>query len=265
MRERLRGSDRRARAAQPIPIESEIRHPRDVFRSELGQSACSRAGNIKAVPARIAHAHVAEGDPISAYADEAALLQLPPARIQFCQTIEHDPLPRSPIVSKLDRSGLAHGACSGKSARIDLLARLAHAAFRDQSAHEPPRRDVETIIGRAAFLRRHAHLDVPPVRPAVGMFHFFRAALFDRDLRQPVAHLPIERRRRQRDVKRHAVILRRQRLQIGADLVRNIAGERGAVRSNNHQVHLAALHEVAARVVGNDGVRDAMFAQFPRR
>ena len=48
-------------------------------------------------------------------------------------------------------------------------------------------------------------------------------------------------------VEGHAVVARRQRLQVGADLVADVAGRRRAVGADDDHVDLAVLHEVAAR------------------
>ena len=59
--------------------------------------------------------------------------------------------------------------------------------------------------------------------------------------------------------------MRRQRLQIGADLVAHVAAPRHAVATHDDQVDLPVLHQVAAGVVGHHRVWHACLAQFPRR
>ena len=49
-------------------------------------------------------------------------------------------------------------------------------------------------------------------------------AFLDRDLRHPVGQRPVDGGGRHRDPERHVVVARRQRLQIGADLVGHVAG-----------------------------------------
>src|SRR5690606_18732626 len=54
-----------------------------------------------------------------------------------------------------------------------------------------------------------------------------------------------------------------ERLQVGADLVADIAGGRGAVGADDAEVHLAVLHEVAADVVGDYRMGHAVAAELP--
>ena len=68
----------------------------------------------------------------------------------------------------------------------------------------------------------------------------------------------------QRDVKRHAVVARGERLEVSADLVADIALRRGAVGADDAEIDQPVLHEMPARVVDDDGMRHAMLVQFPR-
>jgi len=54
-----------------------------------------------------------------------------------------------------------------------------------------------------------------------------------------------------------------QRFQIGADLVADVAGRRGAVAADEAEIDLAVLHQMAADIVGDDDVRHPVLAQFP--
>ncbi len=58
--------------------------------------------------------------------------------------------------------------------------------------------------------------------------------------------------------------MRRQRFQIGADLIGDIAVGGGAVGADDTQIDHPVLHQMAAGVVGDDGVRHAVLAEFPR-
>ena len=93
--------------------------------------------------------------------------------------------------------------------------------------------------------------------------HLGGVALLDGNLGHAVAHLPVEGGRGQRHVEGHAVVVRGQRLEIGADLVGHVAGVGRAVGAGDDQVDQAVLHEMAAHVVGDDRVRHAVLAQFP--
>jgi len=68
----------------------------------------------------------------------------------------------------------------------------------------------------------------------------------------------------QRDVERHAVVLRGKRFQIGADLVRHIAICRDAIGADDAQIDFAMLHQMAAGIVGDDGMRHTMRTQLER-
>ena len=58
--------------------------------------------------------------------------------------------------------------------------------------------------------------------------------------------------------------MRGERLQVGADLVAHIAVGGRAVGADEDNVNFAVLHQMAAGVVHNDGVRHAMVEQLPR-
>ena len=79
-----------------------------------------------------------------------------------------------------------------------------------------------------------------------------------------VAERPVDRAVGQRDVERHAVVARGERLQVGADLVADVAVRRDAVGARETHVDAARAHQVAAGVVRDHGVRDAVLAELPR-
>ena len=88
-------------------------------------------------------------------------------------------------------------------------------------------------------------------------------ALLDRNFGEPVTHRPIDRRRRQRHVERHAVVLGRERFEIGADLVANVAVRGDAVGPHDREVDHAVLHQMAAGIVADHRMRHAVLAQLP--
>ena len=103
-----------------------------------------------------------------------------------------------------------------------------------------------------------------PVRAApLHELHFVGVPLLDRDLLHAVAHRPVDGRGGQGDIEGHGVVLRRERLQIGADLVADVAIGGGAVRADDHHVDEAALHQVAAGVVDDERMGRAMVDEFP--
>jgi hypothetical protein len=46
----------------------------------------------------------------------------------------------------------------------------------------------------------------------------------------------------------------RKRFEVSTDLVANVAARGGAVGTDDHGIHLAVLHQVAARVINDDRV-----------
>ena len=91
------------------------------------------------------------------------------------------------------------------------------------------------------------------------------AALFDRDVTHAVGDAPVDGRRRQGDIERHAIVMRRERLEIGADLVAHVAGARRAVAADDDEIDQPVLHEMAAGVVGDDRMRNLFAQQFEGR
>src|SRR5688572_1375728 len=62
-----------------------------------------------------------------------------------------------------------------------LLIGLTDPTLRDKPGHQLPRGDIESKIGGGAGLGRHANLDLLAFVQAIGVVHFFRATLLDRD------------------------------------------------------------------------------------
>ena len=90
------------------------------------------------------------------------------------------------------------------------------------------------------------------------------AALLDGD-RAAVLEAPIDGRAGQRHEERHVVVARGERLEIGADLVGDVAGRGGAVGAHHAEIHALRLHEMAAGIVGDERMRHAMRARARRR
>ena len=53
-----------------------------------------------------------------------------------------------------------------------------------------------------------------------------------------------------------------QGLEVGADLVANIAAARGAVGADDHRIHLTVLHQMAAGVVDDHRMRHPLPPQL---
>ncbi len=120
-------------------------------------------------------------------------------------------------------------------------------------------------FGRRGAGRRQRHARDPAVLEAPDdMRHFAGVALLDLDFGEAVADRPVDRSVRRRDIERHAIGARRERLEIGADLVGGVAARGDPIGADDRQIDAPALHEMAAGVVGDDGVRHAVLAEFER-
>ena len=75
----------------------------------------------------------------------------------------------------------------------------------------------------------------------------------------------VERRARRGDEERDAVVGAGQRLEIGADLVGNVAVGGDAVGADDDGIDLAGAHEQAGSVVGDQRVRHTVLFQLPGR
>src|SRR5580692_2517306 len=139
----------------------------------------------------------------------------------------------------------------------------ADAALGDESGDEAGRGYVEGVVGGGTLRRRQADGEAPAVLgPAFDVGDLARVAALDRD-RRAALDLPVDRRRGQRDVERDVVVARRQRLQVGADLVRDVAAGRRAVGADNAEIDEALAHQLAAGIVDDDRMRDAVLAELP--
>ncbi len=143
-------------------------------------------------------------------------------------------------------------------------ARRDQATLGQQAGNEPRRRDIERIVRRDGAFRYDPYgLDPPVGGHSRQVRHLFGSAFFDRNLGDAVARRKIDRRRGQRDIERNAGVVRGKRFQVSPDLVADVALAGGAVDADDHEVHLAVLHQVAAGVVGDHRARHAVLLQFP--
>src|SRR5216683_7945427 len=123
----------------------------------------------------------------------------------------------------------------GEEAEQAFARGRADAALGNECGDEPRRGHIEGEIRRRAALWGEPHLDpLSGFGPAGDVGDLARVARFDRD-RRAVLDLPVDRRRRQRDIERYAIVVRCQRLQIGADLVGDIAARGRAVGAGDAQ------------------------------
>ena len=77
----------------------------------------------------------------------------------------------------------------GKKRPNAFLVCFANAALGDQTGHQLSRRHVEAVVRGGTFIWRNSDRDLLPITPAVGVFYFFRATLFDRNFLQSVAQV----------------------------------------------------------------------------
>src|SRR5262249_60423396 len=91
--------------------------------------------------------------------------------------------------------------------------------------------------------------------------HLVGIALLDGDL-PTRGQRPVDGRVWQRHIEGYAVVLGRERFQIGSDLVGGVTVGSHAVSANQHQVHQSLLHQVSARVVDNNGMWHAVGAEL---
>ena len=138
------------------------------------------------------------------------------------------------------------------------------AALGDQARHQPRRRDVEGVVGHRRALGNHPHGFDAPVGSAAGhVRHFVGAALLDRNLLDAVIDTKVDGGRRQCNIERHAIVVRGERLQVGADLVADIAIGGHPVGADDREIDHAVLHQMAAGVVRDHRMRHAVMAEFP--
>ena len=117
------------------------------------------------------------------------------------------------------------------------------------------RRHVEGKVGSGAAVGRELNgRDLARPRTARDVCDFSAVTFFDRRVAHAVVDCPINGGVGQTNIERHAVVMRGERLQVGADLVAYIAGRRGAVGADDAEVDSAVLHAVATRVVNDDRV-----------
>ena len=115
---------------------------------------------------------------------------------------------------------------------------------------QPARRDVEGGVVDRRRRRRCALLRPSALRSGSA---------------SPESKREVERRARCRDVERDAVVRRRDRDAVGADLVGRVAVARDAVGADDDRAHRFALHRDRGRAVDDQRAGHAGFAQLEHR
>src|SRR6516225_12076939 len=137
------------------------------------------------------------------------------------------------------------------------------AALGNQPGHQPRRGYVEGVVSSRAVLWREPHGDAPPVvAPTLDMCDLAAVASLDRDL-GTVLDLPVDGRRGERHIERDVVVAGRQRLCIGADLVRDIAARGGTVGADNAQINEPFAHDVTGGVVDDHRMWNTVLRELP--
>src|SRR6476620_5904018 len=151
-----------------------------------------------------------------------------------------------------------------KSPGERLPVRHYNPALRNETAHQSRRRDVESIIRHRRAVRYDAHRFNATVGGAArhGRYLLCRA-LFDRNSAKPLSNGEIDAGGGETDVERHPVVLGSQCFEISADLVADVAVRGHPVGTDDGEVDHGMLHEMAAGIVRNDGMRDAVLAELP--
>ncbi len=91
--------------------------------------------------------------------------------------------------------------------------------------------------------------------------HFFGVALFDGDV--PTGWgVCIEAGGGHGHIKGYFIILCGQGFEVGSNLIGHIAIGGYPVSPDDHQIHQSVLHEVSARVVGDEGTGHTMFMEL---
>src|SRR5690606_6671594 len=88
-------------------------------------------------------------------------------------------------------------------------------------------------------------------------------ALLDGNLANTVVDGPVDGAGGQSHIERHIIVMRRQRLQIGADLVADIPRCGGPVGTDNHHVDPAMLHQVPSGIVDDEMMRNTVAVHLP--
>ena len=136
--------------------------------------------------------------------------------------------------------------------------------FGDEGGDEAGGGDVEGVVGGGRCFGDEA--DAVQGAGGIGAVHpdeLVGGAGFDGDLSEAVRKGPVEGGGGEGNVEGEVVVASGEGFEVGADFVGDIAGAGDAVGACDDEVNEAVLHEVAAGVVGDDGVGDVLMSEFP--
>src|ERR1019366_4835201 len=143
--------------------------------------------------------------------------------------------------------------------------RLENSGGRDDAGDQFRRRHVKARIARAAGWIRHANIfTLTACIHAPRAKHFAFVPVFDGYVKA-VSQIPVNRRKRNGDIKWNFMPRGENGLGVGADFIGYFAGatER-AVAANDDQINFPALHQMPGGVVGDDLMRNFLLREFPR-
>ncbi len=236
-------------------------HPRQAGRQD-GVQIPARALDVQHLlhpPEQVGPAHLDRGiatamhDQIGVAADDPAGID-PQGEITFCRIVAGLVEPDLRLGVGPSVGDHRHQPCA-RSGNI--------AAMPSAVAGQTPRSVISPVTSRAGVtskaglptrraVGRHPHLGDRAVGGgALHMGDLAAVAFLDRDFADAVGHRPVDGGRRQRHVERHAVVMGGQRLEVGADLVADIALPGGAVGAGDDHVDQPVLHQMAAGIVGH--------------
>lgn len=144
-----------------------------------------------------------------------------------------------------------------------FLTGVANAAFRYQACDESGRRDIEGVVADWRVGSRGFYNRGLTVTNTVDIRDFRRIAFLDWNFRYTVSNGPVDRCGRQCDIEGNAVVVCGEGFEVGPYLVRNVAAARCSVGACNHNIDHAVLHQMAARIVDDQRVRNIIGRQLP--
>src|SRR5438067_11710772 len=116
VRQRLGRSNRGSLASEPVSLEIVSHYSRAIRHRQFGYPARRRTRDVKFVGRAVSNTQVAEPNAIYIHTDQSELEKFLPVCVQFGKPAKRADL-RSRVFAR-EFYVFAHGACSGKSARM---------------------------------------------------------------------------------------------------------------------------------------------------
>ena len=171
------------------------------------------------------------------------------------------------------QAAVASAAKSQFAPTLPQFARTENSRRRDDAGDQLRWRHVEARIARAARRIGHAHVSPFAHLPssisqllrsnAPRAQNFLLVPFLDGNV-EAALHVPVNGRKRYRDVKRNLVTRSQHGLRVGANFVRHFAGaSERPVAADDDEINFPTLHQMAGRVVSDDLVGNVLLRQFP--